>query len=111
MACLRVSRGAWARAACLSSTSWPHLRDFPGFTGLSARPCGGHHMLCAGCLAVLSFGVILRRLEPGGSGMVPESLPEALTFDDVLLQPGYSDFVPSEAEVGTQLTRELRLNI
>ncbi|HET8933387.1 MAG TPA: IMP dehydrogenase [Polyangiales bacterium] len=43
--------------------------------------------------------------------MVPESLPEALTFDDVLLQPGYSDFVPSEAEVGTQLTRELRLNI
>ena len=43
--------------------------------------------------------------------MVPDSLPEALTFDDVLLQPGYSDFVPSEAEVGTQLTRDLRLNI
>jgi IMP dehydrogenase len=43
--------------------------------------------------------------------MVPDSLPEALTFDDVLLQPGYSDFLPSEAEVGTQLTRELRLNI
>jgi len=43
--------------------------------------------------------------------MVPESLPEALTFDDVLLQPGYSDFVPSEAEVGTQLTPELRINI
>ena len=43
--------------------------------------------------------------------MVPDSLPEALTFDDVLLQPGYSDFVPSEAEVGTQLTKELRLNI
>ena len=43
--------------------------------------------------------------------MVPDSLPEALTFDDVLLQPGYSDFVPSEADVGTLLTRELRLNI
>jgi IMP dehydrogenase len=43
--------------------------------------------------------------------MVPESLLEALTFDDVLLQPGYSDFLPSEAEVGTQLTRELRLNV
>jgi IMP dehydrogenase len=43
--------------------------------------------------------------------MVPDSLPEALTFDDVLLQPGYSDFVPSEADVTTQLSRELRLNV
>src|SRR5262245_55419774 len=49
--------------------------------------------------------------QTGGSGMVPESVPEALTFDDVLLQPGYSDFLPSDAEVGSQLTRELRLNI
>ena len=43
--------------------------------------------------------------------MVPESVPEALTFDDVLLQPGYSDFLPSDAEVGSQLTRDLRVNI
>ncbi len=35
----------------------------------------------------------------------------ALTFDDVLLQPGYSDFLPQDADVRTRLTRELSLNI
>jgi IMP dehydrogenase len=35
----------------------------------------------------------------------------ALTFDDVLLQPGYSDFLPADANVQTRLTRELTLNI
>src|SRR5690606_8431568 len=34
-----------------------------------------------------------------------------LTFDDVLLVPGYADFLPSEADVRTRLTRELALNI
>ncbi len=43
--------------------------------------------------------------------MIPDTLPEALTFDDVLLQPAYSDFLPADAEVGTQLTRELKLAI
>ncbi|HEX2675033.1 MAG TPA: IMP dehydrogenase, partial [Polyangiales bacterium] len=43
--------------------------------------------------------------------MIPETLPEALTFDDVLLQPAYSDFLPAQAETGTRLTRELKLNI
>ena len=36
---------------------------------------------------------------------------EALTFDDVLLEPAYSDFLPREAELKTQLTRGLTLNI
>lgn len=36
---------------------------------------------------------------------------KALTFDDVLLLPSYSDFLPAEAELGTQLTRKLRLKI
>ena len=36
---------------------------------------------------------------------------EALTFDDVLLQPGYSSVLPHEVELATQLTREIRLNI
>lgn len=39
------------------------------------------------------------------------SMPEGLTFDDVLLQPGYSDFLPSEAQLTTRLTREVWLNI
>jgi IMP dehydrogenase len=36
---------------------------------------------------------------------------EALTFDDVLLKPGLSDVLPSEAEVRTRLTRSVWLNI
>ena len=36
---------------------------------------------------------------------------EALTFDDVLLQPSYSDVLPREVALATQLTREISLNI
>jgi IMP dehydrogenase len=36
---------------------------------------------------------------------------ESLTFDDVLLAPAYSDFLPREADVSTALTRTLRINI
>jgi len=36
---------------------------------------------------------------------------EALTFDDVLLQPAASDVLPKEVNVATQLTKGLRLNI
>jgi IMP dehydrogenase len=34
-----------------------------------------------------------------------------LTFDDVLLQPGESSVLPSQADTSTQVTREIRLNI
>jgi IMP dehydrogenase len=36
---------------------------------------------------------------------------EGLTFDDVLLVPGYSDVLPSQVNVGTQLTKKIKLNI
>jgi len=36
---------------------------------------------------------------------------EALTFDDVLLKPGLSDVMPSEADIRTRLTRTVYLNI
>jgi len=36
---------------------------------------------------------------------------EALTFDDVLLAPAYSDVLPREVELGTRLTREIDLQI
>jgi IMP dehydrogenase len=35
----------------------------------------------------------------------------ALTFDDVLLVPAASEILPSQADVGTQITRSIRLNI
>ena len=34
-----------------------------------------------------------------------------ITFDDVLLEPRYSDFVPSQADVSCQLTKRIRLQI
>jgi IMP dehydrogenase len=36
---------------------------------------------------------------------------QGITFDDVLLEPGYSDVVPRDVDVRTQLTRTVRLNI
>jgi IMP dehydrogenase len=36
---------------------------------------------------------------------------EALTFDDVLLEPAYSEILPREVQLKTQLTRSLSLNI
>jgi IMP dehydrogenase len=36
---------------------------------------------------------------------------QGITFDDVLLEPAYSDIVPADADVRTQLTRNIRLNI
>jgi len=38
-------------------------------------------------------------------------IKDGVTFDDVLLIPKYSDFIPSEAEVKTRLTRTIHLNI
>ncbi len=37
--------------------------------------------------------------------------PEGLTFDDVLIIPGYSEVVPSEVDTSVQLTPELLLKI
>ncbi|WP_423823676.1 IMP dehydrogenase [Salinisphaera sp. SPP-AMP-43] len=36
---------------------------------------------------------------------------QALTFDDVLLQPAYSDVLPREVDLSTRLTRGITLNI
>src|SRR4051812_38605097 len=36
---------------------------------------------------------------------------QGITFDDVLLEPAYSDVLPKEADVRTLLTRSIRLNI
>lgn len=43
--------------------------------------------------------------------MVPETIPEGLTFDDVLLQPALSAVLPAQTDTSTQVTRKIRLNI
>src|SRR5947207_2927628 len=36
---------------------------------------------------------------------------QGITFDDVLLEPGYSEVVPREVDIRTQLTKKIRLNL
>ncbi len=38
-------------------------------------------------------------------------LEEALTFDDVLLVPAYSEVLPRDVDLSTQLTKRIRLNL
>ncbi len=42
---------------------------------------------------------------------MPKILGEALTFDDVLLVPDYSEVLPREVDTTTRLTKKLRLSI
>jgi len=41
----------------------------------------------------------------------PMEIREGLTFDDVLLEPGPSDVMPTQVDTATRFTREIRLNI
>ena len=41
----------------------------------------------------------------------PLRSPKGLTFDDVLLLPAASDFMPKDADVSTALTRHITLNV
>ncbi len=43
--------------------------------------------------------------------MIPEHIPEGLTFDDVLLVPARSAVLPSEVDTRTRLSRHIELNI
>src|ERR1017187_4014161 len=43
--------------------------------------------------------------------MIPEAIPEGLTFDDVLLQPARSGVLPANTDTRTCLTRRIGLNI
>jgi IMP dehydrogenase len=54
-----------------------------------------------------------RALDKPGSNLYQPSMEirEALTFDDVLLEPGASEVLPADADTRTRLTRGLSLNI
>jgi IMP dehydrogenase len=42
---------------------------------------------------------------------IETGIATALTFDDILLVPRHTDFVPTQADVTTQLTRNIRLSV
>src|SRR6201999_1425618 len=41
--------------------------------------------------------------------LIQSQIPEALTFDDVLLVPAYSDVVPTQVSTQVQLTKNITL--
>src|SRR5690554_4703225 len=41
----------------------------------------------------------------------PKILSDGITFDDVLLIPARSDFIPADADTRSMLTRKIELNI
>ncbi|RPI50369.1 MAG: IMP dehydrogenase, partial [Deltaproteobacteria bacterium] len=43
--------------------------------------------------------------------MLNHPIPGAYTFDDLLLLPAFSSVLPTEVDISTQLTPEIRLNI
>lgn len=45
------------------------------------------------------------------ASMESKFLGEALTYDDVLLVPAYSNVLPREVDISTQLTRNIRINV
>ena len=48
---------------------------------------------------------------PSGSSSGLRVVTRALTFDDVLLIPAYSEILPRETSLRTRLTRNITLNI
>jgi len=78
-----------------------HLRIFPGVEGTALarrrrRPARREHT---------------RDSSGEGTAMKHKILDEGITFDDVLLVPGESNVVPSEVDMSTNLTRNIRLNV
>src|SRR5438034_11291697 len=45
------------------------------------------------------------------AGMNDGSIPDALTFDDVLLLPGRSTVLPTEVDTATNFSRKVKLNV
>ncbi len=43
--------------------------------------------------------------------IITDSIIEGLTFDDVLLRPAASSVMPAEVNLGTRLTRTIKLNM
>src|SRR5882757_6863708 len=53
----------------------------------------------------------MARINSSKSPLPPKFFGDGLTFDDVLLLPAYSDVLPRETDIRTQLTKKISLNI
>jgi len=66
-------------------------------------------MHCAGSACIFIF--FLSSHMATSTGNSTKFFGEGLTFDDVLLVPAYSDVLPREVNISTQLTKQITLNI
>ena len=64
-----------------------------------------------GLLIAFNSVVASEHLAPKKAGPMLRIAEEALTFDDVLLVPGYSEVLPKDVSLETQLTKGITLNI
>ncbi len=53
----------------------------------------------------------MARINSAKTNLPPKFFGDGLTFDDVLLLPAYSEVLPRETDIGTSLTKTIRLNI
>ncbi len=65
----------------------------------------------AGQFSMANFPFPMRHTRSDGYNSRMESIPLALTFDDVLLLPAASSILPAEAALNTRLTPGIALNI
>jgi IMP dehydrogenase len=54
---------------------------------------------------------LIERERLAAAKQIASGLAEALTFDDILLVPRHSRVLPSQVDVGSRLTRRIRLNV
>jgi IMP dehydrogenase len=59
----------------------------------------------------MSRGHSVKTTETPALVSIGSGLTTALTFDDILLVPRHSDVVPTQVDVSTQLTRNIRLDV
>ena len=55
--------------------------------------------------------ILTLHMERENSTFYPKIISDSITFDDVLLIPSYSEVLPREVDISTQLTKGLRLNV
>ena len=68
----------------------------------------GSSRRCLGILRVAARGPLVSWKYPN---MVPDTILEGLTFDDVLLVPQRSSILPNQVDTSTYVTRNIKLNI
>jgi IMP dehydrogenase len=60
---------------------------------------------------ILTTIILTLHMERENSTFYPKIISDSITFDDVLLIPSYSEVLPREVDISTQLTKGLRLNV